>query len=99
VISRETRTDGGKGEYAHQFIERRLGDRYDAMLRSPRTLIYVCGLAGMQMGLFRILGEKGLANGYLTVDESIAGVPASEWTDEHLKRKVRPTHRCMIEVY
>jgi len=26
-------------------------------------------------------------------------VPASEWTDEHLKRKVRPTHRCMIEVY
>ena len=76
-----------------------LGERYDAMLRSPRTLIYVCGLAGMQMGLFRMLAEKGLGAGYLTVDEQIAQVPAAEWTDEHLKRRVRPTHRCMIEVY
>jgi hypothetical protein len=53
----------------------------------------------MQMGLFRMLGERGLGAGYLTVDEQIAQVPAKEWTDEHLKRRVRPTHRCMIEVY
>jgi ferredoxin--NADP+ reductase len=99
VISRETRADGGRGEYAHQFIERRLGDHFEAMLRNPRTLIYVCGLAGMQMGLFRMLGEKDLAAGYLTVDEQIAEVPPKAWTDEHLKRRVRPTHRCMIEVY
>jgi len=99
VISRETRPDGGRGEYAHQFIERRLGDRYHAMLRSPRTLIYVCGLAGMQMGLFRMLGHRGLGPGYLTVDPQIDQVPPAEWTDEHLKRRVRPTHRCMIEVY
>ena len=99
VISRELRNDGGKGEYTHQFLERRLGDHYDSMLRNPRTLIYICGLAGMQMGLFRILGEKGLGTGYLTVDEVIADVPPREWTEEHLKRRVRPTHRCMIEVY
>jgi len=45
------------------------------------------------------LAENRLGAGYLTVDEQIAGVPAREWTDEHLKRRVRPTHRCMIEVY
>ena len=99
VISRETREDGCKGEYAHQFLERRLGDRFDAMLRNPRTLIYVCGLAGMQMGLYRMLGAKGLAAGYLNIDAEIADLPATQWTDEHFKRRIRATHRCMIEVY
>jgi len=98
VISRENRSDGGRGEYVHQFIERRL-DHFRELLASPTTLIYICGLAGMQVGLFQMLGRHGLDRGYLTRDEKIADVPPAEWTEEQVKRRVRPTHRCMLEVY
>jgi Na+-transporting NADH:ubiquinone oxidoreductase subunit NqrF len=60
VISREQRPDGSRGEYAHQYIERRLDDTFRPLLASPRTLIYVCGLAGMQVGLFQMLAKQGL---------------------------------------
>ena len=98
VISRERRVDGGKGEYVHQYLERQL-DTFKAMLQNPRTLIYVCGLAGMQIGLFRLLAAQGLAANYLTIDETIRDIPADQWSDEQIKRRVRHTHRCMIEVY
>jgi ferredoxin--NADP+ reductase len=99
VISRELRPDGGRGEYAHQFIERHLGDLFGPLLASPRTLIYVCGLAGMQVGLFQMLAMHGLGEGYLTVHEELAGIAPKEWTSEQIKRRVRSTHRCMLEVY
>jgi ferredoxin--NADP+ reductase len=99
VISREARPDGGRGEYVHQYIERRLPDTFRSLLASPRTLIYVCGLAGMQIGLFQMLARHGLGDGYLTVHEELAGVHPNEWTVEAIKRRVRNTHRCMLEVY
>jgi len=98
VISRESRPDGGRGEYAHQYIERHLSVFGD-LLSKPTTLIYICGLAGMQVGLFHLLGRHALDHGYLTRDEQVADVPPAEWTDEQIKRRVRPTHRCMLEVY
>lgn len=98
VISRERREDGGPGEYVHQFLERRL-DRFREMLENPRTLIYVCGLAGMQTGLFRLLGRIGLADRYLRIAEEIAGVDPAQWSDEQIHRRVRHGPRCMMEVY
>ena len=35
----------------------------------------------------------------LTVHEELAGVAPAEWTTEQIKRRVRNTHRCMLEVY
>ncbi len=99
VISRELRADGGKGEYVHQYIERTLPTTFGSFLRSRRTLIYICGLAGMQVGIFQMLGKHGLGDGYLTVSEDLANVPPAEWTSEQIKRRVRATHRCMLEVY
>ncbi len=100
AVSRETRSDGGKGEYVHQFLERRL--RTDAelalRLRSDRMLIYACGLAGMQLGVFQLLNTQGM-HGFTKVADELAGVPCAEWTTEQIKRRVRPTHRCMLEVY
>lgn len=98
VISRESRPDGGRGEYVHQYMERRL-DLFGELLAKPTTLIYICGLAGMQVGVFHLLGRHGLEHGYLTRDAQIADVPPAEWTDDQIKRRVRPTHRCMLEVY
>lgn len=98
VISRERREDGGRGEYVHQFLERRL-DRFGSMLESSRTLIYICGLSGMQSGVFSLLGRHGFADRYLRVAEELAAVDPKDWTAEQIQRRVRHGHRCMVEVY
>ncbi|MBL9147547.1 MAG: hypothetical protein JNM94_02520 [Phycisphaerae bacterium] len=106
VISRESRLDEqgnpARGEYVHQHLERgveRDFGRFREFLGSPRTLIYVCGLAGMQVGIFHMLAKHGLGDGYLTVHEELAGISPHDWTPDQIKRRVRPTHRCMLEVY
>lgn len=104
VISREMRLDGDgkahKGEYVHHFIDRQLekmGGPMD-LLHSPRTLMYMCGLAGMQIGVFELLARHGIG-GFTKVAEELASKPVPEWTADDIKRRVRPTHRCMLEVY
>ena len=104
VISREMRLDGDgrahKGEYVHHFIDRQLESMPGAMdlLHTPRTLIYMCGLAGMQVGVFELLARRGIG-GFTKIGEEIASKPVAEWTSDDIKRRVRPTHRCMLEVY
>ncbi|MSQ89906.1 MAG: hypothetical protein EXS01_00725 [Phycisphaerales bacterium] len=98
VISREPLPHVGHGPHTHHYVDARM-DFFRPLLASTRTLIYACGLAGMQVGIFRALAIAGLGAGYLTVHEEIASIPPTEWTTEQLKRRVRPTHRCMLEVY
>jgi ferredoxin--NADP+ reductase len=104
AISREPRIDPagrvGRGEYVHQAVERMLSEPGGAMdlLRSPRTLVYMCGLAGMQVGVFQLLARERI-EGYTRIADELAGKPPAEWTSEEIKRRVRPTHRCMLEVY
>ncbi len=104
VISRELRADGNgglaKGEYVHHFMHRQLEKQTGVMdlLHSPRTLMYMCGLAGMQVGVFELLARHGIG-GFTKVGDELAGKPVPEWTAEDIKRRVRPTHRCMLEVY
>jgi NAD(P)H-flavin reductase len=98
VISREVLPAPGLGPHVHHFIDTRI-DALRPLLDSSRCLIYACGRAGMQVGIFRILGVSGLGSGYLTVHDEIASLDPADWTDEQIKRRVRPTHRCMLEVY
>jgi sulfite reductase alpha subunit-like flavoprotein len=98
VISRELRPDGGKGEYVHHYVDRTL-PQFEGMLRSERTLIYVCGLAGMQVGIFQTLAQRGLHGGYLDIHAELAGTDPAAWTTEQIKRRVHGTRRCMLEVY
>ncbi len=100
AVSREARSDGGKGEYVHQFLERKIHESGSMLplLRNDRTLIYICGLAGMQIGVFHMLSRHGVT-GFTKVADELASVHCAEWTTEQIKRRVRPTHRCMLEVY
>ena len=98
VISRELRPDGGKGEYIHHYLDRSLA-QFEPLLRNDRALIYICGLAGMQVGVFQTLAVRGLHEGFLTVHAELAGTPPAEWTAEQIKRRVHATRRCMLEVY
>lgn len=70
------------------------------MLASPRTLVYICGLAGMELGVFRAMYEslgRDRAAPLLAVDED-AQDPAS-WTRRMLNRQIKPSRRVFLEVY
>ncbi|MFO0873425.1 MAG: hypothetical protein U0575_05580 [Phycisphaerales bacterium] len=101
-------------QFLHDELQDRIADRisdrlqgrlatktggFRDLLASPRTLIYICGLAGMQVGLFQTLAMNGLAAGYLTVADQLATVDPASWTEEQIKRRVRSNSRCMLEVY
>ncbi|HWB20804.1 MAG TPA: hypothetical protein VG711_10915 [Phycisphaerales bacterium] len=98
AISRETRPDGRRGVYVHQLLDESI-EKFSQLLTSSRTLIYVCGLAGMQIGLFQLLARHGLGEQYLTVKPDIAGISPEQWDEKQIKRYVHATRRCMLEVY
>jgi ferredoxin--NADP+ reductase len=71
------------------------------VLEGERGLIYICGIAGMELGVC-----QGLAMGlpaaareqYLGVDADVLqDIPS--WTRRMLHKQVRPTRRVFMEVY
>jgi ferredoxin--NADP+ reductase len=71
------------------------------MLASERTLIYICGIAGMELGILqtlaRMLPSDQLAQ-YLSVDPKI-GSDIDSWERKMIPRTVKPTKRVFLEVY
>lgn len=98
AISREARFDGRPGCYVDRLIDDEI-DAFEPLLRSPRTLVYICGLEGMQIGLFKTLGRHELADPYISVKPELAAIDPGKWERDAIKRYVRPTRRCMLEVY
>lgn len=56
AISREGRTRAGKRPYVQEVMREAIGD-VGPVLRDPRTLVYLCGLKGMETGIYEVLGE------------------------------------------
>ncbi|MHC5009141.1 MAG: ferredoxin reductase domain-containing protein, partial [Planctomycetota bacterium] len=98
AVSREARPDGTRGIYVDRLISEKL-DVFGPLLEGPRAVMYLCGLLGMDTGVFRTLVGSGLAEPYIKVGEEIAGVEPREWTSKQVKRHIRPTARCMVECY
>lgn len=98
VISREIQPDNTPGGYIHHYLDRQI-KLHEKLLCSDRTLMYICGMAGMQFGVFQLLARLGLGEPYLKIKDELAGVEPAEWDLKQIKRYVRPTHRCMLEVY
>mgnify|MGYP001179585893 CR=1 FL=1 len=100
ATSRERQADGHDPMYVQDRIATNK-DQLMAMLSSERTLIYVCGIAGMELGIFQkmaaILPQHALEQ-YLRVDPTAMGDIRS-WTRKNLHREVKPTHRVFLEVY
>ena len=74
-------------EPPHQYVDQLVCadfQRFAPMLADPRTLIYVCGIDGMQRGIFDLLVENKLADGYLA---------------KRANQTYKPTARCALEVY
>ncbi len=100
AISRERQMDGHDPLYIQDRI-RTEKDRLLPALTSERTLIYICGVAGMELGIFQQLalhltGES--LRQFMEVDpEALSDI--RRWTRQMLHKQVRPTKRVFMEVY
>jgi len=99
AISRES-----NGQAGRMYVQDRLRADKDLLLgqlAGERNLVYICGLAGMELGIFK---EMALAlppetlEQYLKVDADALGT-VETWTRRMIHKEVRPTRRVMMEVY
>lgn len=71
------------------------------LLASPRTLVYVCGIAGMELGILQgmatVLNPSDREQ-YVQVDAEAMG-NIGGWERRMLHKQVRPTRRMFLEVY
>ncbi len=100
AISRERQADG----HDQMYVGDRISQSWDALapqLLGERNLIYVCGVAGMEVGLFQSLANRlqGAAlEAYLRVDGALLR-DVGAWTRKMMGRDVRWTERVLVEVY
>jgi ferredoxin--NADP+ reductase len=68
--------------------------------RPGRGLVYLCGIAGMELGILRTLWARLDADSrpvYLETDDAMSD--PSMWTRAMIRRQVRPSRRVFMEVY
>ncbi len=99
ALSRERQEDGAAPMYVQDRF-RTNRDEVVPVLSSERGLVYVCGIAGMELGVFqglaRVLPPEALVH-YLRVDDTAGDV--SNWERSMIHKQVRPTRRVFVEVY
>ena len=98
AISRESSENENKGLYIDGLIERDFA-HFAPTLANPRTLMCVCGLAGMRYRVVRLLARHGLGSGYFRVDETISARDPSQWTESEIRKHVKAGVRSFLEVY
>ena len=98
AISREPRADGSRGSYVDELIVRH-EERLAPVLADEHTVLYLCGLLGMPFNIYRRLAALGILDGYVVDAKGELPQDPNEWTFEAARHALRPTERCMIEVY
>lgn len=96
-ISREDRHPDGSKKY----VQTCLWDQeelLDPILEKQNTLIYICGLKGMETGIYRTLAQKGYDE-YMEIREPIIDKSPEHWDEEDIKRYIKPSARTFVEVY
>lgn len=100
AISREKQQDG----HDRMYVQDRLETNRDQLLpqvAGERNLIYICGVAGMELGIFqqlatRLQGES--LEQYLRIDrEALSDIP--RWQRRMINKEIKTTRRIMMEVY
>lgn len=103
ALSRQKQTDVGRGGHDPMYVQGRLKtdrDHFLPLLASPRTLVYICGVAGMEVGIFRELATMLTGE---TLEQYLKVEPAAlaevvHWDRKTLKH-VKCTERVFVEVY
>lgn len=100
AISRQQRTESGKKMYVQ---ERMLAeeDRLGELLQDEKTLVYICGLKGMETGIYRAFMAMDCPELLASVPDSLEGEDPSELSDRDDRlSNVRPNkERVRVEVY
>ncbi len=98
AISREPRDGKPTGLYVDGLLKEQF-DYFGPLLDNERTIIYLCGLMGVRISLFRLLAEQGLSDAYLRVDASLLAKRPAEWSSGEIRKDIKPSGRCLLEVY
>jgi ferredoxin--NADP+ reductase len=96
-ISRENRRADGSKYYVQTALEDR-SEELLPILKKENTLIYICGLKGMQAGIYHSLAKMGL-NEYLIVKDPLTSIPPEEWKYQDISKAIKPSARTFEEVY
>lgn len=100
AISRHEQEDGGKPMYVDDRLTRH-AEVMAPVLADPRTLVYMCGITGMETRVYQRIAElvsPAALGGYLHLLEGEPGSLA-EWSLEQIRQHVRPGPRMLVEVY
>ncbi len=100
AVSRHLTTNQTKKLYVQDRLREDF-DRLGPMLASERTLVYICGIAGMELGVFQTLAKllpPDQLAGYLTIDPEIAD-DIDNWERRMIPKKLKKTKRLFLEVY
>lgn len=95
-ISREERRKDGSKYYVQTMLDEK-NQLIAPVLGKENTLIYLCGMKGMESGIYRELIRQGFPE-YLTLKEDLPGDVSSMGSDE-FKAIVKPGVRIFEEVY
>ena len=99
ALSRQPQPDADRPMYVQDRLYAH-ADLIRSILAGDRGLLYVCGLAGMELGVLRALSQvlpgEALAQ-YLRVGPDAPAPDA--WTRAMIHRQVAPTRRVFMEVY
>lgn len=97
AISREgRRADGTKTYVQHLILDHK--ELLSPILEKDNTLIYICGLEGMEAGIYSNLAKLGYYD-YMKAGRAITEKPVEEWDWNDFKNNVKPSDRTMVEVY
>ncbi|MEQ9279892.1 MAG: FAD-binding oxidoreductase [Balneola sp.] len=96
-VSREDRRSDGSKYYVQSVINDH-SDTLNPIFEKENTLIYICGMKGMETGIYQNLALQGHLE-YLQVRGDLAEIPPSEWQWEDLKKNIKPSSRTFEEVY
>lgn len=100
AISREKTDDAPRPLYVQDRLQTHR-DSLEPLLSSDRCLIYVCGIAGMELGIFQGLARTlrpDTLDAYLRVDPD-ARSSIDTWERRMIHKQVKPTRRVFLEVY
>ena len=96
-VSREDRRPDGTKKYVQTSIEDCQG-QLNPIFELDNTLIYICGIKGMETGIYQTLAKQGFSD-YLILKDDLNTKDPAEWTYEDIKKNVKPSARTFEEVY
>jgi ferredoxin--NADP+ reductase len=100
AISREQQRDGQGPMYVQNRV-RTNADLIVPLLEGERTLVYICGLAGMELGILQEMARRlspSALEQYVHADAAALANVAG-WERRMLHKEVKPTRRVFLEVY